>query len=235
MDAHHSLLFDGLFRVDFAVRFLVAILCGGAIGMERETTGKPAGLRTCIVVSLGAMLFTSVGMEIAAASGGDSTRIAAQIVTGIGVILRSRQGEVRGVTTAAMIWLVAAIGMMIGAGYVLSSILVTVASVLAILVLRHVEERIRVRHARRYCFVVGNAPNAREHVLRILSVHEDRVRSLRLDSVAGSGQMVRFIFVGTNEERRQLLESILAVGDVRTEPWPSDAGDAEPGGILSSR
>jgi putative Mg2+ transporter-C (MgtC) family protein len=99
---------------------IVAVLCGGWVGNERERRAKPAGLRTMALVALGSCVFTLVGYAFTSNSG-DSGRVAAQIVTGIGflgagVLIRG-SGGVHGTTTAATIWVVAAIGMTIGAGY----------------------------------------------------------------------------------------------------------------------
>src|SRR6202049_4830387 len=99
---------------------IFAALCGGWVGLERERREKPAGLRTMALVALGSCVFTMVGYAFTSSTG-DSGRVAAQIVTGIGflgggVLLRGTTG-IRGVTTAATIWLVAAMGMAIGAGH----------------------------------------------------------------------------------------------------------------------
>src|SRR5262245_23936083 len=99
--------------LDLTLRLLVAAGLGGAIGLEREFRHKPAGLRTQILIGVGAALFTIMSFEFGAA-GGTSDRIAAQIVTGVGflgggAILRSRM-SVHGMTTAATIWVNAAIG-----------------------------------------------------------------------------------------------------------------------------
>jgi putative Mg2+ transporter-C (MgtC) family protein len=99
---------------------VTAILCGCWIGSERERREKPAGLRTMALVALGAAVFTMVGFCFTSSTG-DSGRVAAQIVAGIGflgagVLMRGSSG-VQGMTTAATIWIVAAIGMAVGAGY----------------------------------------------------------------------------------------------------------------------
>jgi putative Mg2+ transporter-C (MgtC) family protein len=101
------------------LRLLVAAGLGAAIGLEREYRRKPAGLRTNILIALGSALFTAVSIQLAAA-GGTPDRIAAQIVTGVGflgggAILRSGK-SVLGMTTAATIWVNAAVGMAAGAG-----------------------------------------------------------------------------------------------------------------------
>jgi putative Mg2+ transporter-C (MgtC) family protein len=104
---------------------LAAILCGLLLGGERQRREKPAGLRTLALVCLGSAVFTMASFAFTTTTG-DSGRVAAQIVTGIGflgagVILHGRR-IVSGVTTAAIIWVAAAIGMAVGAGYVLAGL-----------------------------------------------------------------------------------------------------------------
>jgi putative Mg2+ transporter-C (MgtC) family protein len=101
------------------LRLALAAGLGGAIGLEREYRRKPAGLRTNMLIALGSALFSVLSVEVGAAAGSPD-RIAAQIVTGIGflgagAILRSG-GNVQGLTTAATIWVNAAIGMAAGIG-----------------------------------------------------------------------------------------------------------------------
>jgi putative Mg2+ transporter-C (MgtC) family protein len=99
---------------------ILALLCGAWVGIERQRKEKPAGTRTMALIALGSAAFTMVGYAFASSTG-DSGRVAAQIVTGVGflgggVLLRGST-NVHGVTTAATIWLVAAMGMAIGAGH----------------------------------------------------------------------------------------------------------------------
>jgi putative Mg2+ transporter-C (MgtC) family protein len=125
---------------DLILRLALAAGLGAAIGLERELRQKPAGLRTNILIALGAALFTIVSIELARNyAGGTPDRVAAQIVTGIGflgggAILRSGT-NVHGMTTAATIWVNAAIGMAAGAGaYALASVATFIAlAVLALL------------------------------------------------------------------------------------------------------
>jgi putative Mg2+ transporter-C (MgtC) family protein len=126
------------------LRLSTAAALGGAIGMERELRERQAGLRTHLVVCLGSALFTLVsayGFREFLVSGGslvrtDPTRIAAQIVSGIGFLGAGaiiRQGlSVRGLTTAATLWLVAAIGMATGAGYYSAALFTTVGALLTL-------------------------------------------------------------------------------------------------------
>ena len=122
------------------LRFLLAVALGAAIGYQRERAGKAAGMRTLILVSSGAALFTLVSIYGFGAEGVDISRVAAGVVVGVGflgagVILRGeREEEVAGLTTAATIWVTAAIGLAAGAGMYLPSVIATVV-ILGILLL----------------------------------------------------------------------------------------------------
>lgn len=107
------------FDIEILIRFMLSLLWGGLVGAEREYRGKPAGFRTTIMISFGACFFTL--MSNAIGGPGNPDRIASNVVTGIGflgagVIFRGNDG-VNGITTAATIWTVAAVGMGIGGGY----------------------------------------------------------------------------------------------------------------------
>lgn len=94
----------------------IAVFCGGAVGVERELSDKPAGLRTCMLVSLGSMLFVRLGAQLSGPTA-DPTRVLSQLVSGVGFlgagVILARGETVRGVTTASVIWILAAIGAMI--------------------------------------------------------------------------------------------------------------------------
>jgi putative Mg2+ transporter-C (MgtC) family protein len=125
--------------LEMALRLLLAAFLGGIIGLQRELSGKEAGLRTNILICLGSALFTI--LSIYGFPNSDPARVAAGVATGIGfigagVILHRNGGVVTGLTTAATIWAVASIGMAAGAGlYIVSA--VATALVLVILVIPH--------------------------------------------------------------------------------------------------
>jgi putative Mg2+ transporter-C (MgtC) family protein len=128
---------------DLTRRLLLAAGLGAAIGLEREYRRKPAGLRTNILIALGSALFTALSMSMAP-GGGTVDRIAAQVVTGVGflgggAILRSGK-TVQGMTTAATIWVNAAIGMAAGAGQFALATTTTVVTLIVLAVLPPVEE-----------------------------------------------------------------------------------------------
>ena len=132
--------------VEFLAKILAAVCVGFLIGLERERSHKPAGIRTNILVVLGATLFTTMSFSIGAEYEGDFGRIAANIVTGIGFLgagaIIQAQGSVKGLTTAAIIWVNGALGMMIGAGKLLESALATVVVIIILYGLRRLEKRL---------------------------------------------------------------------------------------------
>jgi len=107
-----------VFHLELLLQLSLAVLLGGAIGFEREISGKPAGLRTNILICVGAVLFTTLSMKMSLGRG-DPARVAAQILPGVGFIgagtILHMRGSVTGLTSAATIWVVAAIGMALGA------------------------------------------------------------------------------------------------------------------------
>jgi putative Mg2+ transporter-C (MgtC) family protein len=142
-----------LSETEVVLRLILATLLGGALGFERELRDKPAGLRTHMLVAEGAALFMVGSILLAQdfsqpGAGGliDPTRIGSTIVTGVGflgggMILRARD-RVYGLTTAAGIWVAAAIGMLVGAGYYLIAAAGTSIGLVTIVLFRRAEERI---------------------------------------------------------------------------------------------
>lgn len=132
-------------RLDLGAKLLVAILAGGAIGLERELRHKPAGLRTNVLICLGSALLMDLSMRIAGSQGGDPGRIAAQVVTGIGFIgagtILHTRGTITGLTSAATIWVVAAIGLTAGAGLVFEALGATVTVMVVLVGLGWLERR----------------------------------------------------------------------------------------------
>ncbi|MBU1199609.1 MAG: MgtC/SapB family protein [Nanoarchaeota archaeon] len=118
-------------ELKFIIGFVFAVVTGFLIGYERGSRDKPAGVRTTTLVCLGAMLFTMISQQVDPIS---TSRIAAGVVTGIGFLgagmILHDKGTVKGLTTAATVWLAAAIGMAIGFGWYLVSIIATLLSFL---------------------------------------------------------------------------------------------------------
>jgi len=132
-------------HTEILIRFLLAALWGGIVGLEREYRSKSAGFRTMIMISTGACFFTIMSNVIG--SPGNADRIASNIVTGIGflgagVIFRGGENRVSGITTAATIWTVAAVGMGIGAGYYFAAASASLLVIFVLAILPYVETRI---------------------------------------------------------------------------------------------
>jgi putative Mg2+ transporter-C (MgtC) family protein len=120
-------------------RLLLAAAAGGVVGLEREFRRKSAGFRTNILIAMGSALFTMLSATLAAAGGGDSTRIAAQIVTGMGflgagAIIRTNR-DVHGLTTAATVWVNAALGMAAGGGQYHMTLIAVAITLIVLLIL----------------------------------------------------------------------------------------------------
>jgi putative Mg2+ transporter-C (MgtC) family protein len=129
---------------EFWIKILISVLCGGIIGLERQLRGKPAGIRTSILICLGTQVFVSHGTSLAS---GDQYRVLAQVVTGIGFLgaglMISQEGTVRGVTSAAVIWVLAAIGATIGLGHYREALVFVLVTVGVLSGVEYLENSIR--------------------------------------------------------------------------------------------
>lgn len=128
------------------LRLLLAVALGGIIGIERETSHKPAGLRTNILICVSSAMMMIVAELFSGKNGGgqEVMRVAAGVITGVGflgagAIIQAR-GTVHGLTTASVIWAVAGLGLAVGAGYYLISIVFTVLVVLVLVLLRKIDQ-----------------------------------------------------------------------------------------------
>jgi putative Mg2+ transporter-C (MgtC) family protein len=159
---------------DILMKILLAILVGGAIGVEREYRSKSAGFRTLTLICLGSTLFTIFSQIIGVGSNPD--RIASNIATGIGfvgagVIFKGDFG-VNGITTAAMIWVTAALGMGIGAGYSLVSIVACILILIMLIVFGKLEIWIdHVNQMRNYIIETAYKEETMRHYEKLFESH----------------------------------------------------------------
>lgn len=178
---------------ELSLRVLAAIVLGGLVGFEREFSDQPAGFRTHILVSLGAMLFTVVGAygisDFAAEDiNFDPTRIAAQVVSGIGFLGAGailREGlNVKGLTTAAALWVTAAIGVAVGFGYWAGAALTAVGAVVALYGLKRVGRLVFPKMKRGlHRFVIDLEPSADlAQIATTVQAHHGHIQSMRIDS-----------------------------------------------------
>jgi putative Mg2+ transporter-C (MgtC) family protein len=134
--------------LEYSLRIGAALVIGMIVGLEREFQGKPAGIRTNILMCVGSCLIMIISLKVAEQSEGyaDPGRIAAQVITGVGflcagTIMRSRF-SISGLTTAATIWVLSALGLASGAGYYLLAAVGTVAIVIVLILIRYLESYI---------------------------------------------------------------------------------------------
>ena len=148
-------------QLELAFRLVVAAALGAAIGLEREIHEHPAGMRTHLLVSAGSAAFTVLSIEAFKAPGADPARVAAQIVTGVGFLgagaILKEGATIRGLTTAASLWAVAAVGMAAGAGSWVSAVTITIIVVLSLWPLRLITERFVGRDQHRLTLSVATA------------------------------------------------------------------------------
>ena len=217
-----------------AVRLLVAAALTGAIGLERELRERTAGLRTHMLVGVGAALFTLVSayawgdfvFDRSRGTAFDPTRIAAQIVSGIGFLGAGaiiRQGlSVRGLTTAAGLWVVAAIGTAAGAGYYTAALITTAIVLVGLGPFRWLERSLnRLRRARRILEidlvpqrdagrVLGTLEGRRIRIARVEFEDEDDRRELRVE-----------LEDGDEHATRTLVEELSGLDEVAAVRWRS--------------
>ncbi len=217
--------------VPILLRLAVAFFCGAMVGLEREIRGKTAGLRTNILICLGAAIYMTVSELVAkyiARTPAESARIAAGVVTGIGflgagAILRSGV-TVQGLTTAASIWLVAGIGMAVGAGFPLLGFAATVLTLATLILLGRLEEHISgaCDFARLEATVAEAEPRAR---IRLEAVLASAGRHVRVEEFATRGDkaVARFSYCRTHAEHHAFLDTLLAIPEVRIQTLPATA------------
>lgn len=190
------------------LKLVVAALLGGLVGIEREVARKPAGLRTNILICTGAALFTI--MSVAVAGGrADPGRIAAQIIPGIGfigagAIIQSR-GSVAGLTTAATIFVVAAIGLSVGSGSWVTAVFATALVTLVLSGLRRIERRVHQALVPvQYTLTVENLAAVMDQIESVLADLHIDLEGLSV-SREGARHRLKFSLLSTKEVHSDLI------------------------------
>jgi putative Mg2+ transporter-C (MgtC) family protein len=176
-------------------RLVVAAILGGIIGLERQLRHKPAGLRTNLFICFGSALFTVMSDRLAGSFGGDHTRVAAQIIPGIGFIgagsiLHSR-GSVTGLTTAATLFVVAGVGMAAGGGLYVTAVFATVIILICLALLGRMEDWFSLRSVAMTYEVRGeSAESILDEVNRLLEDERLSMQSVHAVSTEGLSRVV---------------------------------------------
>ncbi len=166
-------------NVEFVLRLVLAVLCGMAVGIERERKNQAAGLRTHIAVILGAtlvMLISKYGFTDIDVINKDPARLAAQVVSGIGFLgagmIIVNRNKVRGLTTAASLWTTACIGLSVGAGFYVPAIATTVLLVGTLSILQHFESKHVKRGYKKITVVIENVDAFMEKLETVLGKND---------------------------------------------------------------
>jgi putative Mg2+ transporter-C (MgtC) family protein len=202
---------EARFVSDTLIRLLLAAILGGVIGLEREIRRKPAGLRTNMFICFGAAMFTLMSYRLADVHTGDHTRIASQIVPGIGFIgagsiLHSR-GSVTGLTSAATIFVVASIGMATGAGQYLPAVFATGLILVGLVLLGIVEGRLGGRDLVRVYEAVGK--DAEGIISTVNQILDDQQKPMQSVNVSRTDHQYRVMFTvnATRNENEKLMQA----------------------------
>jgi putative Mg2+ transporter-C (MgtC) family protein len=191
-------------------KFLMATLLCGLIGAEREFRSKQAGLKTMIMIGLGSTLFTILSVKIGLSS---HDRIASNIVTGIGFlgagVIFKEDNQVKGLTTACVIWIVAAIGMAIGSGYMEQAIGVTIVVLASLLVFPFLENMLERRYTKRVYRIVKRYDG------ESLEKYEQHIKTSKLKLIRGKQELANgiisgtWIAIGSPEKHKTFVDSML--------------------------
>lgn len=196
--------------LDFIIRISFAVICGFLIGLERQLTGHIAGIRTNVLVSLGACIFVLFSVVMNAP---DVTRIAAQIVTGVGFLCSGiifKDGvNIHGLNTAATIWCTAAIGVMCSSGYFLYGVVATALLLLVNMAFRMIA--VKIHPLSRY----DEGENT--YIVRIVCAEQEEfnIRSLLLKNISGTRLSVSNLKSRDSDDGNVRIKSIIVSGSKR--------------------
>lgn len=211
------------------LRVLLAVALGGALGLEREIDAQPAGFRTHILLCLGAALFGLISVHAFAPFESvradsnvqiDVTRVASQVVVGVGFLgggaILKYGASIRGLTTAASMWVTAAVGLAVGLGYYWAAVAITVAALISLVAFRWLREWVRRNFARYSETVVFRLARDADPGDLVSALHEVGGVSVRHLQIDRSGDQVE-ISVGLKSELGVRLDRVIAELATRTD------------------
>jgi len=213
------------FQFDVSIRLLAAAALGAGLGLERELHGHPAGMRTHMLVSLGSAIFTVLsiyGFQVAGAAPADPSRIAAQIVTGIGFLgagaIVKFGPNIRGLTTAGSLWVVASIGIAAGAGAYFVAAVGTLIAVLALWPLHILVQKLELAGGRTLRVRLRlKKLDAFANVSQVLLSHHVAVGSIQSEKAKSGHIMEVELRVARHEVGHSFLAEIEAISGVAIE------------------
>lgn len=206
--------------IEVILKLVLAIALGGLIGLEREASQKPAGFRTNILVCVGSAMMMTMATLLVQAKGGTSDsliRMAAGVITGVGFLgagtIFQARGTIAGLTTASTLWLVAGLGLVIGAGFYLPALIFTALTITTLLLFRKIEDS----YLRKSQFHYHMKAKARPYILsslRKLALHH----GIRLERLTmkqdGQSYLLAFSFSSSEEKEQEFNQGLLELADI---------------------
>ncbi len=206
--------------VEILLKLLLAIALGGIIGLEREASQKPAGLRTHILICFSAalaMILSQVVLQGKEAMSGDTLRLAAAVITGMGFIgagtIIQSQGMVHGLTTAATLWTVTVMGLTIGAGYYLVAVIAAALVMATLIVFRRVEETHLKKTLYHYHLRIKDSPDILINLRKLIFHLGLKLAELNLKKERNIS-LVTISFSSSEEKERQFNQSLFDMGEI---------------------
>lgn len=206
--------------IEVVLKLVLAIALGGLIGLEREASQKPAGFRTNILVCVGSAMMMMLSVMIIQSKGGTTdtlVRMAAGVITGIGflgagTILHAR-GTIAGLTTASTIWVVAGLGLVIGAGYYVPALIFTALTIATLVLFRRVEESYLRRAQFHYHVKFKQRPYILSSLRKLALHHGIRLEKMTLREEAKSF-LVTFFFAASEEKEQEFNQGLFDLADI---------------------
>lgn len=206
--------------IEVILKLVLAIALGGLIGLEREASQKPAGFRTNILVCVASAMMMTMATLLVQAKGGTSdslVRMAAGVITGVGFLgagtIFQARGTIAGLTTASTLWLVAGLGLVIGAGFYLPALIFTALTITTLLLFRKIEDS----YLRKSQFHYHMKAKARPYILsslRKLALHH----GIRLERLTmkqdGQSYLLAFSFSSSEEKEQEFNQGLLELADI---------------------
>jgi putative Mg2+ transporter-C (MgtC) family protein len=213
-----------MFSIDYQdlIKLGIALLLGGIIGAERERYKKDAGLRTTILITLGSTLFTILSTRVGG-DNSDTTRIASNIVSGIGFlgagVIMQERGRVKGLTTAATIWISAAIGMACGAGEFLLAAAVTFFTMIVLVLFSRFEEILEISiEERTYEITSKLSWEKYKEIKSLFKSYGLTINKSKQEKKAGGDMVLTLEVSGPSKKHDKVVQKILADKEIK-EYW----------------
>lgn len=209
--------------LDVVLKIVLSFLFGAMIGFEREKRNRPAGLRTHILVAVGSALITLISIKFFKIYGESPSRIAANIVVGIGFLgagtIMKEGLTIRGLTTAASIWVASAIGIACGLGYYFPAVLVTLITVFTLVFIRNIEGMQFVKGKKKHTISIeieGEAPGMIGKIGTILGNLNVNIENIKIDRSEGFLNIFLFVEIPDNVSLEDVSSALFQEKFIRT-------------------